>query len=200
MYQDKCNSNSWSCWLAPSDDNQINRNMWRKIKMCTSLFSHLMVYTIEWLLVWRTTVIKVKIKYNPFTNSHTLQFTRAYTEVFTVLTSCCLVAASSGRCSPSSGFPNCPLPQLPASNSSSSQQLNCSSPLTLHWLTDWPTEWPADCPAYLSMDCTKNTIHLLLWKHACLLSCSLLMAVVYLLISWSLPSNLYTCQNMKYSL
>jgi hypothetical protein len=33
----------------------------------------------------------------------------------------CLVAASNGRRSPSSGFPNCPQPQLPDSNSNSLQ-------------------------------------------------------------------------------
>jgi hypothetical protein len=47
----------------------------------------------------------------------------------------CLVAASSGGHSPSFGFPNCPRPQLPASHSNSSQQLNPSSYLT-HSLTD----------------------------------------------------------------
>jgi hypothetical protein len=40
-----------------------------------------------------------------------------------------LLAASNSRCS-SSGFPNCPRPQLPASNSNSSQWLNPSSSLT----------------------------------------------------------------------
>jgi hypothetical protein len=34
----------------------------------------------------------------------------------------CLVAATNGGRSPSSGFVNCPRPQLPASNSNSSQQ------------------------------------------------------------------------------
>jgi hypothetical protein len=45
-------------------------------------------------------------------------------------TSRCLVAASNGRCSPSSGFPQYPQSQLQASHSNSWQQLNCSSPLT----------------------------------------------------------------------
>jgi hypothetical protein len=40
-------------------------------------------------------------------------------------TNCCLVAASNGGRSPSSGFPNCPRPQLPASHSNSSH-LNTS--------------------------------------------------------------------------
>jgi hypothetical protein len=61
MSQDNCNSDSWSCWLTPSDDGQIDRNMQKKIKMFTSLFSHLTVYAIEWLLVWRARMIEVKI-------------------------------------------------------------------------------------------------------------------------------------------
>jgi hypothetical protein len=39
-----------------------------------------------------------------------------------------LVTASDGGRSPSSGFPNCPRPQLPASNSNSSQWLYCNHP------------------------------------------------------------------------
>jgi hypothetical protein len=41
-----------------------------------------------------------------------------------------LVTASNGKHSPSSGFLNCPQPQLPASHSNSSQQLNPSGYLT----------------------------------------------------------------------
>jgi hypothetical protein len=47
-----------------------------------------------------------------------------------VFTNRCLVAASNVERSPSSGFPKCPRPQLPASNSNGSQQLNRSSRLT----------------------------------------------------------------------
>jgi hypothetical protein len=42
----------------------------------------------------------------------------------------CLAAAFNGERSPSSGFPNCPRPQLPASHSNTSQQLNPSGSLT----------------------------------------------------------------------
>jgi hypothetical protein len=48
---------------------------------------------------------------------------------------CCLVVAFHGIRSPSSGFPNCPQPQLLASNSNSSQGLNRSSPLTAQQAT-----------------------------------------------------------------
>jgi hypothetical protein len=41
-----------------------------------------------------------------------------------------LEVASNGRCSPSSGFPTCPRPQLQNPNSNSLQQLNCSSSVT----------------------------------------------------------------------
>jgi hypothetical protein len=47
-----------------------------------------------------------------------------------VFTSRCSVAASNGGCSPSSGFPNYPQPQLPASNSNGSLGLNLSSSLS----------------------------------------------------------------------
>jgi hypothetical protein len=47
---------------------------------------------------------------------------------------CCLAAASNGGRSPSSGFPKCHRPQVPASHSNSSQRLNPSRPLT-HSLT-----------------------------------------------------------------
>jgi hypothetical protein len=51
----------------------------------------------------------------------------------------CLVAASKGGRSPSSGFPNYIRPQLPASHCNSSQLLNLSSSLT-DWLIDWLTQ------------------------------------------------------------
>jgi hypothetical protein len=52
--------------------------------------------------------------------------TTAHSHVFT---SHCLVAASKGGRPPSSGFPNCPRPQLPNSHSNNSR-LRLSSPLT----------------------------------------------------------------------
>jgi hypothetical protein len=39
------------------------------------------------------------------------------------------------------------------------------------------------------------SVHLLPWKHACLRSRYLATAVVYLLLSWSLPSNGSTCHS-----
>jgi hypothetical protein len=47
----------------------------------------------------------------------------------------CLVVVCNGGPSPSSGFPNCPQPQLPASHSNSSSQQQNNSSLT-HWLTN----------------------------------------------------------------
>jgi hypothetical protein len=51
-----------------------------------------------------------------------------------VFTSRCLTAASNGGRSPSSVFPSCPRPQLPASYSNSSEQLNPSGYLTHYQL------------------------------------------------------------------
>jgi hypothetical protein len=53
-----------------------------------------------------------------FTVLHTSQITIGHIRSFQsvrVFTSHCLVVASNGRCSPSSGFPDCPQPQLPTS-------------------------------------------------------------------------------------
>jgi hypothetical protein len=64
---------------------------------------------------------------------HTSQITIGHTrssQSVTVFTSHCLVIASNSGCFPSSGFPNCPQPQLPASHSNNSQQLNPSGHLT----------------------------------------------------------------------
>lgn len=54
---------------------------------------------------------------------HTSQITIGHirsSQSVTVFTSCCLVVASNGGHSPSSGLPNCPQPQLSASHSNSS--------------------------------------------------------------------------------
>jgi hypothetical protein len=70
--------------------------------------------------------------YDSFTELHTLKITvTTYSthNVFLVFLSRCFVAASKGGCSHSSGFMNCPRPQLPASNSNSSQGLDVSSSL-----------------------------------------------------------------------
>jgi hypothetical protein len=60
---------------------------------------------------------------------HTSQITvehTKYSQSVRVFTSRCLVAVYNNGRSPSSGFPNYHRPQLPASNSNSSQQLNPS--------------------------------------------------------------------------
>jgi hypothetical protein len=75
---------------------------------------------------------------------------------FSVCYSCCLVATFNGRHSPSSGFTNCPQPQLPACHCNSSQQLNPVSYLTHSFtdsptnssLTDWLTDRPTDRPTH----------------------------------------------------
>jgi hypothetical protein len=59
---------------------------------------------------------------------YTLQYTVAHTRMH--LHCCCLLVASNGGRSLSSGFLICPWPRLPTSNCDSSQRLNHSSPLT----------------------------------------------------------------------
>jgi hypothetical protein len=66
-----------------------------------------------------------------YMREHTCTHTHTHKSVHChVFISCCLVAASNGGHSLSSGFPNYPRPQLPASNSNSSQRLNYSGSLT----------------------------------------------------------------------
>jgi hypothetical protein len=63
-----------------------------------------------------------------------------FSQPVTVFTSRCLVVASNGGRSPSTGFPKVPWPQLPVSHSNSLQRLNPSSPLT-----NTLTHQPSDC-------------------------------------------------------
>jgi hypothetical protein len=65
------------------------------------------------------------------TSEITIGHTRSSQSV-TVFTSRYLVAISNGGRSPSSDFPRSPRPQLPASHTNSSQELNLGSSLTAH--------------------------------------------------------------------
>jgi hypothetical protein len=100
------------------------------------------------------------------TSQSTIRHTRSSQSV-TVFTSRCSVTASNGGHIPSSQFPNCPRPQLPASNSKISEQLppqQLSNQLTHSkvkvkvMLRRWPVGQsvlvsnahltPLTCPAY----------------------------------------------------
>jgi hypothetical protein len=119
---------------------------------------------------------------------HTSQITIGHTrssQSVTVFTSRCLVAASIGGGSPSSGFPNRTRPQLPATHSNSSQWLNPSGYLTHQ-------------PAQLD----SLTVLLIISRHVPHRKHS--SSVVYgllpsngrcLIVSWLLPSNGSTCHN-----
>jgi hypothetical protein len=78
---------------------------------------------IYWTLTdpWLQVIITVSLTHTLYSS---LDFSACY-----VFTSLLVTASNSGR-SPSSGFPNCLRPQLPASHSNSSQILNGSGPLT----------------------------------------------------------------------
>jgi hypothetical protein len=88
---------------------------------------------------------------------YTLQFSVTHTHTHThtsvhshVSTSRRSVAASNSGLFPSSGLPNCPRPQLPASNSNSSQLLNLSSSFA-NSLTNQLTQLNStltNCPTY----------------------------------------------------
>jgi hypothetical protein len=89
----------------------------------------LVIGFIEHLLILTTS------NYSTITNSYTLQFTAACTKLFSLL---CLHQSLPGNSSQWQTFPllwvswTIPVPQLPASNSSSSQQLNCIIHLTAY--------------------------------------------------------------------
>jgi hypothetical protein len=74
------------------------------------------IYCSLWYIAWPH--LKFTITYTLYVHSY-------------IFTSRCSVAVSNGGYSPSSRFPNCSRPQLPASHTNSPQRLNLSSWLTL---------------------------------------------------------------------
>jgi hypothetical protein len=109
-----------------------------------------------WVSNWIYCTILQLVNY---TSQITVGHTR-YSESATVFTSHCFVVASNSRCSPSSGFPNGPQHQLPASHSNSSQLLNCSSPLTNSPTNNSQTRL-LTCPAYnISAWTARKTLYL----------------------------------------
>jgi hypothetical protein len=119
-----------------------------------------------------------------------------------VFNSRCSVAASKGRRFLSSGFPNCPRPQLPAPHSNSSQRLN-SSRYTTNSLTHQLNHWFSPLTNCNLKDVLLITswyrqhikqrssfaVKLLPWKHASLQSRYLAMSVLQLNISLSFSTD-----------
>jgi hypothetical protein len=105
-------------------------------------------------------------------NSHSLQFTTARTKCSqsTLSTSCWLVAASNGGRSPYSGFPNCPRPQLPASNSNSSHWLYSSSLTNSPTSSSLPCTAPSNSSGYISARTAQKTQFLCWSIHCCVRS------------------------------
>jgi hypothetical protein len=114
--------------------NLVVKNVIKPIQQLYHLFSyhqqhcHVFGVIIDgvldcWLDLLDSLIQRVTTLYSSLLHIHT----SLYSHVFN---SRCLVAASNGGRSPSSGFPNYPRPQLQASNSNS-EQLNFSSFLTL---------------------------------------------------------------------
>jgi hypothetical protein len=138
--------------------------------------------------VWLQTILGLMIGFIGLFDTardYILQFFITDTLVTTVTFSCrCLVVASNGGGFPSSGIPNSPRPQLPASTTTGPQQFS-------NLITNWPTataDWPC---LYLNTEYTEHTGSLLLFTTRCLVT-----AVVKLFISPSLPSNGSTCHNI----
>jgi hypothetical protein len=104
-------------------------------------------------------------------------------KVFLVFPSHCSVAASNGGRSSYSGFPNCPRPRL-QKLSTNPTPLDCSSQLVL-----LITSRNGQHRKHRSSLAVSNPCR------ACLRSRYSLTAVVYLLISWSLPSSGSACHN-----
>jgi hypothetical protein len=85
-------------------------------------------FWIDDRIYWTLLLQRVTTLYSPLLHRHT----SVHSHVFT---SRCLVAASNGGRSPSSGFPNCPQPQLPASHSNRTTEPQQSSNSLTHSLT-----------------------------------------------------------------
>jgi hypothetical protein len=94
-------------------------------------YIHIITILVTTDRCWIDDQIYWTLSHSTWARDYTLQFTITHTD--SCPQSClhchCLVAASNGGLSPSSVFPNHSQPQLPASNSNSSQQLNHSSSL-----------------------------------------------------------------------
>jgi hypothetical protein len=101
-------------------------------QVITTIYNSIMILVIGFIELLQLVTAS---KDYALTVLHTSQITMGHTRSspsVTIFTSHCLVVASNCGRSPSSGFPNCPRPHLPASYHNSSQQLNLSS-----YLTDW---------------------------------------------------------------
>jgi hypothetical protein len=90
--------------------------------VCVCVCVRVCVCEYRWILVWWPDLLHTYT-----TRNYTSQITIGHTTSSLPIT--CLVAASNGGLSLSSGFPNCPRPQLPACESNSSQRQNLSSSL-----------------------------------------------------------------------
>jgi hypothetical protein len=150
-------------------------------------------FWINDLVYWTLWYSALTALYNSLLHTHTIVPSH-------VFTSRCSVAASNGRHSPSSGFPNYPLPQLSASHSNGSQWLNLSSSLT-NSLTNSVTHQPTNSIQLSWFSLTILLItsqrrphrkhrsiiaeQLVPWKHACLWSRYIVTTVVQLLLSHS---------------
>jgi hypothetical protein len=110
--------------------------------------------TLEWMTIIYCTLLHT----HPHRHRHVRTHTHTHTHVHSyVFLSWCLIAASNSGHSRDSGFPNYPRPQLPASDSNSSQKLNLSSSL-IHWRTQslsnqlahlTPLDWTHTLPTLL---------------------------------------------------
>jgi hypothetical protein len=96
---------------------------------------------------------------------HTLYCSLEHTRACCGLTSL-LVMVSNGRHSSSSGFPNCPRPQLPAFNRNSSQWLNLSSSLNHQPTHTTPLTALLIAPQH--GPCRKHRSCFCLWAIVCL--------------------------------
>jgi hypothetical protein len=106
-----------------------------KLTYCLDLIIRVIIDGV-WIgnwMCWTLTTRNYKWGLCCYTVLHTSQIAikhTRYSQSLTVFTSRCLVADFKGGRSRTYGFPNCSRPQLPPSNSNSSQRLNPSSPLT----------------------------------------------------------------------
>jgi hypothetical protein len=129
------------CSLKPTSGFYSEPPVSSPKNLCETHFNIIMILWLDTrfgLVIWSTELLQLVTTSKDYAVIvlHTSQISIGHTrssEWVTVLTSCCLVAVSSGGHYPSSGFPNCFRPLLPASHSNCKQQLKPSGCLT-NWL------------------------------------------------------------------
>jgi hypothetical protein len=148
-------------------------------------------------------IIAVSLIHTLYSSLEHTHLKSSQSAVFTSL----LVMASNGGRSPFSGLSKFPQPQLPASQSNSSQRRYCNSPLTNSPTRKLSADELITCPSYdvsvrraSRKRSSSIAFQLLPRKHCCLRIHYLVTGAISLLILRSLPSNVIYVPQYLFSL